>query len=361
MSLEAFRAATVHLGDRSYPILVGDGLLGRLGEAIVKYLPDVSGCVVVTSPSVDALYGEETMASQGSLHTEKVIVPEGEKAKTWEAVGELLESLTGCGLNRRGVVVALGGGSVGDSAGFAASTYMRGVRLVHVPTTLLGQVDSGIGGKTAVNTNSGKNLVGSFHQPSLVACDTALLSTLSKRDFRSGLAEIDKYGVIADTVLFKYLEDETKRLLEADADALRWVVKRCVEAKARYVEADERDDRGIRSALNYGHTLGHAVETYSKHTIRHGEAISIGMAAASRVAANLGVLKRADLEEQLALLAALGLPIETPYGIAYLLPLMRRDKKAESGSIRLVLPTGIGTEPVVRSVSEAEIRRALRG
>lgn len=353
------RAATVHLGEGSYHVLAGGGLLGRLGEAIHEYIPDVTGCILVTSPSVDRLYGAQAMTALEALHPGKVIIPEGEEAKTWDAAGELLGALIKHGLDRRGVVVALGGGSVGDSAGFAASTYMRGVRVVQAPTTLLGQVDSGVGGKTAVNHAAGKNLIGSFHQPALVACDTGLLSTLPRRELRSGLAEVAKYGVISDATLYGGVEAEAEKLQSADADALRWVIARCVAAKARYVESDERDERGIRAALNYGHTVGHAVETLSGHTIRHGEAVAIGMVAASRVAVSLGLLRRADLERQIVLLESLGLHIEAPYGVDEVIPLMRRDKKAEHGSIRLVLPTGIGSEPAVRVVSEAEIRGAL--
>ena len=359
MSLETMKAATVRLGGRSYPILVGGGLLGRLGEAIGEHLTDVTGCVVVTSPSVDGLYGGRAMTALEALRSGKVVVPDGEEAKTWGAAGKLLGSLIKHGLDRRGVVVALGGGSVGDSASFAASIYMRGVRVVQAPTTLLGQVDSGVGGKTAVNHPAGKNLIGSFHQPSLVACDTGLLATLPKRELRSGLAEVAKYGVIGDAILYKGVEVEAEKLLGADPQALRWMVTRCVAAKARYVEADERDERGIRVALNYGHTMGHAVETLSDHSIRHGEAVAIGMVAASRVAVNLGLLKRPDLDRQIALLEALELPTESPYGVDEVIPLMRRDKKAEHGSIRLVLPTGIGAEPELRVVSEAEIRGAL--
>jgi len=359
MSLEAHRAATVRLGERSYPILVAGGLLGRLGEAISEYIPDATGCVLVTSPSVDGLYGAQTTEALTPLNPAKIIVPEGEEAKTWDAAGELVGQLIDHGLDRRGVVVALGGGSVGDSAGFVSSIYMRGIRVVQVPTTLLGQVDSGIGGKTAVNHPQGKNLIGSFHQPSLVACDTGLLATLPKRELRSGLAEVVKYGVIADSKLFTGLEVESDRLLSADAESLRWVVTRCVAAKARYVEADERDVNGTRAALNYGHTLGHAVETLSGHEVRHGEGVAIGMIAASRVAAKLNLLRRGDLERQVKLLEALGLPTESPYGVEETLPLMRRDKKAEGGAIRMVLPTGIGAQPTVRVVTENELREAL--
>jgi 3-dehydroquinate synthase len=360
MSLEAHRAATVSLGERSYPILVGGGLLGRLGEAICEYIPDTTGCVLVTSPSVDGLYGAKAAETLAPLNPSRVIIPEGEEAKTWDAAGELLGAFIRHGLDRRGVVVALGGGSVGDSAGFAASIYMRGIRVVQAPTTLLGQVDSGIGGKTAVNHPQDKNLVGSFHQPALVACDTGLLSTLPGRELRSGLAEVVKYGVIADSKLFTGLEVEVERLLAADDAALRWVVTRCAAVKARYVEADERDVNGTRAALNYGHTLGHAVETLSGHEIRHGEGVAIGMVAASRVAVKLNLLRWEDLERQIRLLEALGLPTESPYGVEEALPLMRRDKKAEGGAIRMVLPTGIGAQPAVRPVAEDELREALR-
>jgi len=359
MSLEYMRAATVRIGGRGYHVLAGAGLLDRLGEAIAEYIPSATGCVLVTSPQVDALYGMRAMTSLESLHPRKVMIPEGEEAKTWDAAGELLGSLIKQGLDRKGVVVALGGGSVGDSAGFAASLYMRGIRVVQIPTTLLGQVDSSVGGKTAINHPTGKNLIGTFHQPGLVACDTGLLSTLPRRELLSGLAEVVKYGVIADAKLYVGVEAEAEKLLSVDPEAMRRVVARCVAAKAHFVESDERDERGVRAALNYGHTLGHAVETLSGHSIRHGEAVAIGMVAASRVAVALGLLKKPDLERQLTLLGRLGLPTESPYEVDEVIPLMSRDKKAESGSIRLVLPKVIGGEPAIRVVSEAEIRGAL--
>jgi 3-dehydroquinate synthase len=359
MSLDSYRAATVHIGARSYNVLAGNGLLMRLGEAINEYIPDTTGCALVTSSSVDRLYGAQMMATLDILHPSKVVIPEGEEAKTWDAAGGLIGEFIGHGLDRRSVVVAFGGGSVGDSAGFAASIYMRGIRIVMVPTTLLGQVDSSVGGKTAINHAAGKNLVGTFHQPTLVICDMGLLTTLPKRELRSGLAEVVKYGVITDEKILVGLEAEAERLLFADAEALRWAVARCVAAKARYVEADERDVGGVRAALNYGHTVGHAIETLSGHSIRHGEGVAIGMVAASRVAVSLGLFDRSNLDRQIALLGILGLPVNSPYSIDQLLPLMRRDKKAEHGSIRLVLPTGIGREPIVRAVSEDEIRGAL--
>jgi len=350
---------TVNLDERIYPILIGNDLLSYLGEAVNEHLLGITECVVVMQPTVRALYGERIMASLDSLNPDEVLMPEGEEAKTWGSVSDLLGALFKLGLDRRGIIVAFGGGSIGDSAGFAASIYMRGVRIVQVPTTLLGQIDSSIGGKTAVNHVTGKNLIGSFHQPSLVACDTDLLASLPKREISSGLAEVMKYGVIADSALFTVLEDEVERLLSADSEAMRLVVTLCVSAKVKKVEVDERDDRGVRVSLNYGHTVGHAIETLSSHEIRHGEAVAIGMMAASRVALSFGLLTQSELKRQRELLTTLGLPTESPFDASEILPLIKWDKKSERGSIRLILPTGIGSTPVLRSVSEDDIRSAL--
>jgi 3-dehydroquinate synthase len=322
----------------------------------------VTGCVLVTSTSVDVLYGDEAAASLKELHPIKILLPEGEAAKTWGWAGKVVGSLIKRGLDRKGVVVALGGGAVGDVAGFAASVYLRGIRIVQVPTTLLGQVDSGIGGKAAVNHARGKNLIGSFHQPSLVVSDTSLLRTLPPREVASGLGEVVKYGVISDSTLFTRVEDKAGSLLKADSEELATVVYRCSAIKAQYVEADERDTRGVRAALNYGHTLGHAVETLSHHSIRHGEAVAIGMVAAARIALRKGLISETEERRQLSLLKSLGLPTEI-HGMdtGSLVRAMRKDKKAEGGAIRFVLPTGIGKPPEVREVPEAEIARVLEG
>jgi len=362
MLAQGWRAATVALDERSYPILVGEGLLSRLGSLVAEAAPGATGCALVTSTSVDMLYGEEAAASLGELHPSKILLPEGEAAKTWGWAGKVVGRLIERGLDRKGVVVALGGGTVGDVAGFAASVYLRGIRVIQVPTTLLGQVDSGIGGKAAVNQARGKNLIGSFHQPSLVVSDTSFLRTLPPREVASGLGEVVKYGVISDAALLARVEEKVDSLLRADSGELTAVVSRCSAIKARYVEADERDTRGIRAALNYGHTLGHAVETMSRHSVRHGEAVAIGMVAASRIAVRARLLKEADAMRQTSLLRALGLPTEVPdMSTTKLVRAMRKDKKAEAGAIRFVLPTGIGKPPVVREIPEAEIVRALEG
>jgi len=360
MEIENFRAATVGLGERSYHILAGEGLLARLGEAANRYVPDATGCVVVTSPDLDQLYGDTALRSLRRLNPARVLLPEGETAKTWGWAGRLVSSLIDHRLDRKGVVVALGGGSVGDVAGFAAAIYLRGVRVIQVPTTLLSQVDSSIGGKTAVNHSLGKNVIGAFHQPSLVVCDTSLLKTLPKGEIRSGLAEVVKYGVINDANLFATVEEKADRLLSADAAELEAVVARCAAIKAGYVELDERDTSGVRATLNYGHTVGHAIETLNRGRIRHGEGVAIGMVSASRVSVEYGLLHVGELERQANLLGKLGLPTRVPTAASSrLIKIMHRDKKAESGTIRLVLPTGIGVPPVTRAVPDAVIERSL--
>jgi 3-dehydroquinate synthase len=358
--VEEMTVDRVNLGERSYPILVGEGVSTRLGEVVEELLPDVTRCVVVTSPSVGKLYGDAVRETLERISPVMILVPEGEDAKTWSQAERLLGALVSQGFDRRSLVVALGGGSVGDLAGFVASIYLRGVRVAQVPTTLLGQVDSGIGGKTSVNHPTGKNLIGAFHQPSLVVCDPLLLGSLPSRELRSGLGEVVKYGVVADEELFKIVEAQGERLVEADPSVLTDVIKRCVVIKSRYVERDERDSKGVRAALNYGHTVGHALETLSNHSVRHGEAVAMGMVAASRIAVELGLLNELDLDRQVKVLEGLG--IETalpPINILEMLAVMRRDKKAEVGRIRFVLPTGIGTPPLLRAVTDPAIIEAL--
>ena len=361
MNAAARVAAHVELGERGYPILVGRGLSRHIGEVIAELMPDASGCAVVTSPTIDGLHSGAIVAGLKELSPVRLIVPDGEEAKTWTTAETVIGGLIECGLKRSGVVVALGGGAVGDLAGFAASIYLRGVRLIQAPTTLLGMVDSSIGGKTAVNHPGGKNLVGSFHQPSAVIIDPELLETLPVREIRSGLAEVVKYGVIRDPGLFKYIEDNGERLLGRDLEALTHVIKVSASIKAGYVEKDERDDKGVRAVLNLGHTMGHAVERLMSPQVRHGEAVSIGMVYASRLAAEKNTMTRKDEARLKRALIRLGLPTEVPELPAdELITLMRRDKKATGDDIRFVLPTGIGKEPVHVIVEEELIRETLK-
>ena len=360
MGLADYAAAEVRLGDRGYKIYVGAGLSGRLGEVVAASKPEATGCVVVTSPPIEGLYGETVAESLEGFKPTTILVPDGEEAKHWENAGTLLGEFLDAGLDRNGVIVALGGGAVGDLAGFAASVYMRGVAVVQVPTTLLAMVDSSIGGKTAVNHAKGKNMIGSFHQPVAVVADPMLLRSLPVREVRSGLAEIIKHGVIADEALFRYVEENVGRLLELDPKRMSHVVGRNASIKAGYVEKDELDARGVRAALNYGHTLGHAAERLASPRLRHGEAVSIGMVYAAHLSVGLGLMDPGDAQAQRRVLEAIGLPTKLPSLEAdELIGYMRRDKKAEGGAIRMVLPTGIGAPPTMRTVDEPTLVEAL--
>ncbi len=361
MSLAQYAAAEVSLGERGYKIFVGAGLSGRVGEVVAASKPEATGCVLVTSEPIDGLYGETVAASLRGLNPRTFVVPDGEEAKEWENAGTLLGRFLDAGLDRNGVVVALGGGAVGDLAGFAASIYMRGVAVVQVPTTLLGMVDSGIGGKTAVNHVKGKNMIGSFYQPIAVVADPLLLRSLPIREVRSGLAEVVKYGVIADEALFRYVEENTKRLLGHDQACMSHVIGRCASIKKGYVEEDERDDRGVRAALNYGHTLGHAAEKLASLGLRHGEAVSIGMVYAADLAVGMGLMEPEESQAQRRVLEGIGLPTKLPAAIKAdeLIRYMRRDKKAEGGRIRMVLPMGVGSPPTLRMVEESKLVEAI--
>lgn len=347
------RTISVGLGARSYPIIIGTGLVDRLGD----HLPAKGKIAVISTPIINDMYGY--LLESIGRDIELILVPDGEEAKTWETVEEVLGKLLGCGLDRKSTIVALGGGTVGDLAGFVASIYMRGIDVVQVPTTLLGMVDSAIGGKTAVNHPKGKNLVGSFHQPSKVIIDPLFLKSLPDREVRSGMAETVKYGVISDKVIFQIIEETP--IADLEPETMVKIIARCAAIKAKLVEQDERDDKGIRASLNYGHTTGHSIETLSKHGVNHGEGVAIGMNVATLIAEEMGMVgseMRARLER---LLNKIGLPFNVPdLSIEEMVEVMHRDKKAEDGRIRFVLPTGIGEEPVLRYISEETIASALR-
>lgn len=354
------KITSVDLGKESYRVYVGEGLLDELGSIIEQELAEVTGCVVVTSKILNDLYGKNVTEALSRFNPEIILVPDGEEAKTWEQAGRLVGEFLNYGMDRKGVVVAFGGGSVGDVAGFAAAIYLRGVRVVQVPTTLLGQVDSSIGGKTAVNHVKGKNLIGAFYQPSLVVSDTKLLQSLPIRELRSGLGEVVKHGVIADSELFSFLEEKGSSILEGNLAALTYVVWRNAEIKTGFVERDEKESSGVRALLNYGHTAGHAIEKSSNPMIRHGEAVAIGMMVAGKIAEELRIFDEKELKRQKNLLTSLGLENKVPnIDSSKLIEVMRRDKKARGGKIMFVLPTGIGSKPILNVIPESLIVKVL--
>jgi 3-dehydroquinate synthase len=343
-------ALQVALGERSYPIHIGRGLLGD--EAL--YAAHVRGrlAAVVTNATVAPLYAaplEAALGRAGARGLIRVVLPDGEAHKTWQELDRIFAALLEARADRGSVIVALGGGVVGDMAGFAAATYQRGVSHLQVPTTLLAQVDSSVGGKTAINHPLGKNMVGAFHQPCAVIADTATLDTLPAREYAAGLAEVVKYGAIQDLTFLEWLESHADALLRRDAGALGHAIRRSCEIKAAVVAADERE-AGARALLNFGHTFGHAIESAAGYgNWLHGEAVAAGMALAARFSVRLGRLAAADAERLVALLGRLGLPVKAPvFPLDLWLEYMGRDKKNEAGRITLVLLDRLGHATVVK-------------
>ena len=331
----------IELGDRSYPILIGPGLLddaGLLGEAVTAR--DV---LVVSNTTVAPLYLAKLERGLAGKRVAAAILPDGEQYKTLETLARVFDALVERRMNRDACVVALGGGVVGDMAGFAAACYQRGVDYVQVPTTLLAQVDSSVGGKTGVNHPLGKNLIGAFHQPRAVISDTDTLRTLDPRELRAGLAEVIKYGLIADEPFLAWLEANLDALLALEPSALAHAIRRSCEVKAEIVAEDERE-HGRRALLNLGHTFGHAIETATGYgEWLHGEAVGAGMLMAADLSSRLGWLATADVERVRTLLARAALPLDAPrIGAARALELMGMDKKVLAGRIRLVLLRRIG-------------------
>ncbi|MBP7274980.1 MAG: 3-dehydroquinate synthase [Kiritimatiellae bacterium] len=348
---------TVELGDRSYPILMGVGILDGLGEACVE--AGLSGrALIVTDSTVRGLYAARAEASlrAAGISIQTLDVPAGESSKDWTHLASVCEAALAAGLDRRGFIVALGGGVVGDLAGFAAAVWLRGIDFVQVPTTLLAMVDSAVGGKTGINLPGGKNLVGAFHQPRLVLSDLDVLRTLPAREFAGGMAEVVKYGWIRDADLLVTLERDCARLKALDPAALEPVVARCCAIKADVVARDEREG-GLRAILNFGHTFGHALEAGSGYgALLHGEAVAIGMVFAARLSeriAGLAAGSTAALERQLR---AFDLPVRAPRGAdgARLRAVMTADKKSAGGRVRWVLAREPGrAEPGYAAPDEA--------
>ena len=348
------RNVPVSLGDRGYQIKIGAGLLDRLGEECARLQLD-SRCVIVSDRNVMPLYGDaaaKSLRSRG-FECERIAVPAGETAKSLETMRTAYDRLAAARLERKSFIVALGGGVVGDMAGFLAATYLRGIPFVQAPTTLLAQVDSSVGGKVGVNLKAGKNLVGAFHQPRLVLCDLDTLATLPEREFLSGLAEVIKYGIIQDAGLFRRLERELPRLLAREPGVLGGVIARCCQIKAEVVGQDETES-GVRAILNFGHTIGHALEAISGYgTFLHGEAIAIGQVAAARLSARLSGLPLDEARRIEALLARAGLPTAISLSGRQrqaLIAAMKLDKKVSAGEVKFVLARRLGRVEYGQSV-----------
>ena len=342
-----------------YDILIGADLLSA--GAAWQGLPAAMQAVIVSNPAVDALYGE-ALQSAIAPHYRRVthcLLPDGEQHKDWHSLNLIFDHLLTENCDRKTVLFALGGGVVGDMTGFCAATYMRGVPYVQVPTTLLAQVDSSVGGKTAVNHPRGKNMIGAFYQPARVICDLATLDTLPPRELAAGLAEVIKYGPIADAAFFDWIEAHLPELLARDRTALAHAVRRSCEIKAAVVGEDEREG-GLRAILNFGHTFGHAIESglgYG-HWL-HGEAVACGMVLAAELSAELGLVPAAFVQRLSMLLEHAGLPTQPPpMPVERWFELMRLDKKAEAGEIRFVLIESCG-RAVVRSAPDALVRRVI--
>ena len=352
----------VALGDRSYPIYIGTGISGCLGRLLREH-PVGARLLLITNTAVRGLYGraiEESLAEAGFSVTVGEI-GDGEEHKTLNTAERLYDLAFTAGLDRTSPVVALGGGVIGDVAGFVAATYMRGVPFVQVPTTLLAQVDSSVGGKVAVNHPRGKNIIGAFYQPRLVLADTVALKTLPPREIRSGLAEVIKYGVIWDASFFSWLEENMDRLLAGCQDALSTAVRESCRIKAEVVGEDETE-AGLRAVLNYGHTAGHAVEALTGYRCyTHGEAVGIGMAVAARLAETLGIMPRGDRKRVEALIRRAGLPSDLPAGLKAkeLLECFYHDKKVTGGRLTFVLPEQIGRVVIKKDLEEAACLRML--
>ena len=335
---------SVNLAENSYDIVIERGALASLGQRCSSV--GMKGvAAVISNPTVAALYGavvQESLAAAG-FTVAQIEIPDGEEFKNSTTLNQLYDELLAAGVDRGSFVVALGGGVVGDVAGYAAATWMRGIPFVQVPTTLLAQVDSSVGGKTGIDHPKGKNLIGAFYQPRLVLIDVDTLATLDQRQFRAGLAEVIKYGVAIDLQFFEFIEANGDAILAMEPDVLIEIIHRCCQLKAQVVESDEKE-AGLRAILNYGHTLGHAFESISGYrTLVHGEAVAIGMMLAARVSAAEGLCSQNEIARITALITQCGLSVEIPhYDRQQLLNAVAADKKSKGGSITFICNRGIG-------------------
>lgn len=361
---ESTLTTRVKLAERSYDIQIGSGNLLDL-SVFLRERSQGSHVVIITDDQVDPLYadklGDHLAEDEWEVHV--LVVDAGEQSKSVESVQELWETMLEEGTDRKSIVLAIGGGVVGDLAGFAAASFARGLQFFQVPTTLLAQVDSSVGGKVGINLPGAKNIVGAFWQPRGVLIDVDVLATLPDREYRAGLAEVVKYGVILDVDFFAYLEQNIAPINSRDVAVLTRVVERCCQLKADVVEQDEREITGLRAVLNYGHTFAHAFEAAGEYgLLLHGEAVAIGMECAARLALCLGRIDDEFLSRQTALLMALHLPTAVPdFDGDELVRIMRRDKKVDEGRLRFVLPTKLGHVELVKDVRVDDVLAALRG
>ena len=349
----------VDLGERSYPIYIGSGLLQQ-PELLTRHIPGRSAAIV-TNEVVGPLYLEPVRTAIKDLKHHAVILPDGEQYKSLETLNQIFTELLGQRFDRNTTLIALGGGVVGDITGFAAASYQRGVHFIQVPTTLLAQVDSSVGGKTGVNHPLGKNMIGAFYQPRCVIIDTDTLNTLDDRQLSAGIAEVIKYGLIGDPEFFAWLEDNMDRLLARDAEALTYAIHRSCQNKAAVVAADEREG-GKRALLNLGHTFGHAIETGMGYGAwLHGEAVGCGMVMAARLSQRLGWINEADVDRATRLIARARLPVAPPESMTatQFQELMAVDKKVIDGSLRLVLLKSIGEAVVTAEFSRDALAATL--
>ncbi|GLS82175.1 3-dehydroquinate synthase [Paraferrimonas haliotis] len=350
----------VELGERSYPIYIGNSVLSD-GELLARHLAD-RRILIVTNETVGPLYLAALVKQLSAIcEVESVTLPDGEQYKTLEQLDTIFSHLLKATYGRDSLIIALGGGVIGDMTGFAAACYQRGVDFVQIPTTLLSQVDSSVGGKTAVNHALGKNMVGAFYQPQAVFIDVNSLNTLPERELSAGLAEVIKYGIIWDQVFFDWLENNVEGLLALEPSAMTYAIKRCCEIKAEVVSLDETE-QSVRALLNLGHTFGHAIEAEMGYgNWLHGEAVAAGMVQASYVSNALGRLSDQQLQRIVSLIAACNLPTKGPKQMQpeHYLPHMKRDKKSVQGAIRLILPAGIGKAELRSDISQEVMIAAI--
>jgi 3-dehydroquinate synthase len=353
---------TVGLGDRSYPIFIEDGIMENIGTDLAER-NIASRYVVLSDDYVAKLYGATLMATlkEAGINAELLTFPRGEVSKNLQVFTDLSSKLAKMGIDRSSGIIALGGGVTGDLAGFIAATYMRGIPFVQVPTTLLSQVDSSVGGKTGVDIPEGKNLVGAFYQPKAVYIDTAVLTTLPVEELLGGVAEVIKYGVIYDFDFYCFLEKNLDAILELNPVVIQEMIRTCCSIKAEVVAEDERE-AGLRRILNFGHTIGHAVEGASDYSLIHGNAVAIGMVAALRLAVSSGLCKRKEAGRVATLIHAFGLPTEIPEGmdIERIKAYIKTDKKSVAGSVFYVLPTTIGKVIITNELTTEQVDAVLQ-